>query len=48
MRITRQATDRVVNVNRSLSQISPSVRAARATAEAFRCSQVATRSLTVP
>jgi hypothetical protein len=46
--ITRVATDSVVNVNRSLSQISPNVRAARSTAEAFRDSQAATRSLASP
>ena len=46
--ITRVATDSVVNVNRSLSQISPSVPAARSTAEAFRDSQAATRSPATP
>ena len=37
-----------MKVNRSLSQISPSVRAARSTAEALRDSQAATRSLASP
>lgn len=46
--ITRVATASVVKVNRSLSQISPSVRAALSTAETFRDSQAATRSLASP
>src|ERR1700733_638993 len=42
--ITRTATERVVKVNRSLSQISASVAAARETASEFRASQAETRA----
>ena len=47
-RMARSATDSVVNVKRSLSQISPRVRVARATADALRPVQVARRASGVP
>ena len=46
--MARRATDSVVNVKRSLSQISPRVRVARRTAAAFHFVQVARRASGVP